>query len=154
MRARQSFVRGTLLVALSVTSLSGCLEPGDAIYDRRDTVPPRVISTDPGGGGVLATDGTLRITFSEAMDVRSLRPGIAVFAARDEVPLTVLAPEVPELEQDVERGDVEYTVEARVAEGSTLSPNTQYTLVLRDVLTDYEGNPLATEVRVVFRTAP
>ncbi|NTX40695.1 Ig-like domain-containing protein [Myxococcus sp. CA033] len=154
MRARQTFVRGTLLVALSVASLSGCLEPGDAIYDRRDTVPPRVISTDPGGGGVLATDGTLRITFSEAMDVRSLRPGIAVFAARDEVPLSVLAPEVPELEQDVERGDVEYTVEARVAEGSTLSPNTQYTLVLRDVLTDYEGNPLATEVRVVFRTAP
>jgi len=154
MRARRSFVKGTLLTALAVTSLSGCLEPGDAIYDRRDTVPPRVVSTDPGGGGVLATGGTLRITFSEGMDVRSLRPGIAVFAGRDEVPLTVLAPEIPELEQNVGRGDIEYTVEATVAEGSTLSPNTQYTLVLRDVLTDFEGNPLATEVRVVFRTAP
>lgn len=154
MRARLSFVRGTLLTALAVASLSGCLEPGDAIYERRDTVPPRVVSTDPGSNGVLAAGGSLRITFSESMDVRSLRPGIAVFAGRDEVPLTILAPEVPELDQNVGRGDVEYTVEALVAEGSTLSPNTQYTLVLRDVLTDFEGNPLATEVRVVFRTAP
>ncbi|QSQ15157.1 Ig-like domain-containing protein [Myxococcus landrumensis] len=141
------------LAALAVTCLSACLEPGDPIYPERDSVRPRVVSTEPGSGEVLAAGAPMRITFSEAMDVRSLRPGIAVFTGRDEVPLTLTAPEVPELDANVERGDVPYIVEAVASEGSPLLPDTQYTLVLRDVLTDFEGNPLGSEVRVVFRTA-
>lgn len=141
------------LVALAAACVSGCLEPGDPIYPARDSVRPRVVSTEPGSGGVLASGAVIRITFSEVMDVRSLRPGIAVFSGRDEVPLTLTAPEVPELDANVERGDVPYTVEAVASEGSPLLPDTQYTLVLRDVLADFEGNPLNSEVRVVFRTA-
>ncbi|WP_223753780.1 Ig-like domain-containing protein [Myxococcus sp. RHSTA-1-4] len=109
-------------------------------------------STTPVAGGTVAPDGTLRITFSETMDPSTLRPGIAVFAGRDEVALTLTAPAVPELEEDVERGDVPYTVEATAAEGSALQPGTSYTLVLRDSLLDLEGNPLTAEVRVAFRT--
>ncbi|MFY1826421.1 Ig-like domain-containing protein [Myxococcus fulvus] len=139
---------------LALSSLSGCLEPGEAIYLPRDTVPPRVVSTAPGGGETLPRGGSLRVTFSEAMDLRSLRPGFAVFSGRDELPLVLTAPPVPELDEDVERGDVPYTVEAAFAEGVVLTPNTQYTLVLRTVLTDYEGNPLSSEIRIVFRSAP
>ncbi|MCP3103439.1 Ig-like domain-containing protein [Myxococcus sp. K15C18031901] len=151
-RGRRALPRA-LGLALVVSTFSGCLEPGDALYPARDTDPPDVVSTDPGANGTLSVTGTLRITFSEAMDVRTLRAGIAVFSGRDEVPLTITAPPVPEVDEHVERGDVPYTVEAVPAEGSAFLPNSQYTLVLRDALTDYEGNPLAAEVRVVFRTA-
>lgn len=147
---RLMFPRGLVFAALS--SLMGCLEPGDPIYSPRDTDPPEVLSTTPVAGGTVAPGGTLRITFSETMDSRTLRPGIAVFAGRDEVALTLATPEVSDVDADVERGDRPYTVEATAAEGSTLQPGTAYTLVLRDSLTDLEGNPLTGEVRVAFRT--
>lgn len=147
---RPATVAAAALSAL--TGLTACLEPGDPVYPRRDTDPPQVVSTAPAAGGTVAPGGTLRITFSETMDPRTLRPGIAVFAGREEVALTLTAPAVPDVEVDVERGDVPYTVEATAAEGSPLQPGTGYTLVLRDSLTDLEGNPLDSEVRVAFRT--
>jgi len=152
-RSRRRLARG-LGCVLVVSALAGCLEAGDAIYPARDLDPPDVVSTVPGPNGILPAGGTLRITFSEAMDVRTLRPGIAVFSGRDELPLTITAPPVPETDEAVERGDVPYTVDVVPAEGTVLSPGSQYTLVLRDALTDTEGNPLATEVRVLFSTAP
>jgi hypothetical protein len=152
---REGRLRRFMLAALAVPVLTGlpaCLEPGDAIYSLRDTDPPEVLSTTPVAGGTVAPGGTLRITFSETMDPRTLRPGIAVFTGRDEVALTVAAPAVSDVDADVERGDRPYTVEATAAAGSPLQPATAYTLVLRDSLTDLEGNPLTGEVRVAFRT--
>lgn len=61
---------------------------------------------------------------------------------------------VSELEEDIERVDQPYTVEVRVADGEVLAPTTLHTLVLRDSLTDLEGNPLLAEVRVEFTTQP
>jgi len=82
-----------------------------------------------------------------------LRPGIAVFEGRAEVPLEVLVPAEPEGQDDLERGDVPSTVTVRASAGA-FTPGTAYTLVLRTLLTDTQGNPLAQEVRVPFRSEP
>jgi hypothetical protein len=110
--------------------------------------------TEPGFDLQIATDGTLEVTFSEFMDVRTLRPGIAVFLGRDtnEVPLIITVPAPTEGDEDIERGDVPYTVMVRAA--SPLTANASYQLQLRASLTDYEGNPLGKELRVPFRTGP
>jgi hypothetical protein len=142
-----------VLACAAVLGLSGCLEPEDPLYPRRDTDPPEVSATEPTAGVTIARTGELRITFSERMDERTLRPGIAVFAGREEVALGLTVPPGREGEEDVERGDEPYTVTASAAEGS-FEPNTSYTLVLRTSLTDFEGNALVDEVRVPFRTGP
>jgi hypothetical protein len=142
-----------LLTACACLSLAGCLDPGDPILAVRDTDPPEVQSTDPGATGQIAADGTLKLTFSEFMDVRTLRPGIAVFSGRDEVPLHIVVPAATEVDENIERGDSPYTVMVNAASGA-FTANSSYTLVLRTILTDYEGNALLEEVRVPFRTAP
>jgi len=139
-----------LLFACAALSLTGCLDPGDPVLGVRDEDPPSVESTEPAANGEVAANGTLRITFSELMDERSLRPGIAVFLDRDEVPLRITVPPTPDFERDVERGDVPYTVSVN-AESGSFRANSTYTLVLRTLLTDYEGNPLP-EARILFRT--
>jgi hypothetical protein len=126
---------------------------GDPLLAVRDTTPPQVVSTDPVANGTIASDGTLNITFSEFMDVRTLRPGIAVFSGREELPLHITVPAPTEPDEDVERGDIPYTVMVN-AESGTFTANSLFTLVLRTSLTDYEGNPLVEEVRVPFRTGP
>jgi hypothetical protein len=140
-----------LLTVCALLSLSGCLDPGDPLLGVRDTDPPKVSSTDPEATGMIASDGTVEITFSEFMDVRTLRPGIAVFSGSDEVPLRISVPVPSDGDEDVERGDLPYTVMVN-AESGTFTANTSYTLVLRTILTDYEGNTLPEEVRVPFRT--
>lgn len=141
----------SLLTACAVLCLSGCLDPGDPLLGVRDTDPPEVESTTPQANGTIPSDGTLEITFSEFMDVRTLRPGIAVFSGRDEVALRISVPAPAEGDEDVERGDLPYTVMVN-AEAGVFTANASYTLVLRTILTDYEGNALAEEVRVPFRT--
>lgn len=139
------------LMACAVLMLGGCLVPGDPLLAIRDIEPPRIESTAPEANEMIAPDGTLEITFSEFMDVRTLRPGIAVFSGRDEVPLRILVPAPAEGDEDTERGDIPYTVTVN-AEAGAFTANASYTLVLRTVLTDYEGNALLEEVRVPFRT--
>jgi hypothetical protein len=139
------------LLLMGLLGTTACLEPGEPFLSARDSDPPEVVSTEPGAGGTVASDGTLQILFSEMMDVRTLRPGIAVFESRTEVPLKLMVP--PDVDEDIERGDVPYTVTVS-AESGAFSPGTAYTLVMRTTLTDSEGNPLQQEVRVPFRTAP
>jgi hypothetical protein len=143
-----------LLTACAFLSLSaGCLAPGDPLLAVRDTDPPELQSTKPLADGQIASDEALEITFSEFMDLRTLRPGIAVFSGRNEVPLTITVPEPPEGEEDTECGDFPYVVTVRATSGA-FTPNSAYTLVLRTILSDYEGNPFIEEVRVPFRTGP
>jgi Big-like domain-containing protein len=142
-------MRRLLLVGL--LGCAACLEPGDPLLAARDTDPPDVLSTEPSAGGTLLAGGSLEVLFSETMDERTLRPGIAVFEGRVEVPLKLTVP--ADRDEDVERGDVPYTVTVS-AEAGAFEPGTAYTLVLRTSLTDSEGNPLTQEVRVPFRTAP
>jgi Bacterial Ig-like domain len=144
-------MRRLLLVGL--LGCAACLEPGEPFLAARDTDPPDVVSTEPSAGGTVPANGTLEILFSETMDVRTLRPGIAVFEGRVEVPLKLTVPPGSDVGEDVERGDVPYTVTVGTEAGA-FAPGTAYTLVLRTSLTDQEGNPLAQEVRVPFRTVP
>lgn len=143
-----------LLTACALLSLTGCLDPGDPLLGVRDTTAPTVQSTDPAANGEISTDGTLNITFSEYMDVRTLRPGIAVFLGRDpnEVPLSITVPAPTDGDEDVERGDIPYTIMVKASQPFTA--NSSYLLVVRTSTTDYEGNPLANEVRIPFRTGP
>lgn len=140
-----------VLPVCALLSLSGCLDPGDPLLGVRDTDPPEVSSTEPEANETIASDATIEITFSEFMDVRTLRPGIAVFSGRDEVPLRITVPAPSDGDEDVERGDLPYTVMVN-AEGGAFTANSSYTLVLRTILTDYEGNALPEEVRVPFST--
>ncbi|HYO66172.1 MAG TPA: Ig-like domain-containing protein [Archangium sp.] len=141
------------LLLVSLLGCAGCLEPGDPFLAERDTDPPDVVSTEPSAGGTLPVNGTLEILFSESMDVRTLRPGIAVFEGRVELPLKLTVPPGSDVGENIERGDVPYTVTVG-AETGAFMPGTAYTLVLRTSLTDQEGNPLGQEVRVPFRTSP
>ncbi len=145
-----------LLIACACLGLTGCLDPGDPVLAARDTTRPRVESTDPEAGGEVTRNGSVSITFSELMDVRSLRPGIAVFPGQDEqneFSLRIVIPPISETEQDIERGDIPFTVQVSLASGP-FEPSTEYTLVLRTSLTDYEGNALAEQKRVLFRSGP
>ncbi|HVG58383.1 MAG TPA: Ig-like domain-containing protein [Hyalangium sp.] len=141
-----------LLTACAWVSLIGCLDPGDPLLGVRDTDPPEVSSTNLEATGMIASDGTVEITFSEFMDVRTLRPGIAVFSGPGEVPLSITVPAPSDGDEDIERGDLPYTVMVN-AEGGVFTANSSYTLVLRTILTDYEGNALPEEVRVPFSTS-
>ena len=144
-----------LLTACVFLGLTGCLEVGDPLLAVRDTTPPTVQSTDPAANATIASDGTLNVTFSEFMDVRTLRPGIAVFSGRDEVPLRITVPASTGVDENVERGDTPYTVMVNAdADADRFPANSAFTLVLRTGLTDYEGNALVEEVRVPFRTGP
>jgi len=140
-----------LLTACALLSFSGCLDPGDPLLGVRDTDPPEVSSTNLEDTGLIDSDGTVEITFSEFMDVRTLRPGIAVYSGSNEVPLSITVPAPSDGDEDVERGDLPYTVMVN-AEGGAFTANSSYTLVLRTILTDYEGNALPEEVRVPFNT--
>lgn len=144
-----------LLTACAFLGLAGCLEVGDPLLAVRDTTPPTVQSTDPGANATIGSDGTLKVTFSELMDVRTLRPGIAVFSGRDEVPLRIIVPSDTSVDENVERGDFSETVMVNAdAEDGHFPANALLTLVLRTSLTDYEGNAVVEEVRVPFRTGP
>jgi hypothetical protein len=142
-----------LLLTCAALGLTGCLDPDESVLAVRDEDPPEVQSPTLEDDIELPPTGTLSITFSELMDERTLRPGIAVFLGqeRDEVDLRIVVPPTPDFDQDVERGDIPYTVMVNAASGS-FTANTTYTLVLRELLTDYEGNPLPTEERFLFRT--
>ncbi|WNG36317.1 hypothetical protein F0U61_23560 [Archangium violaceum] len=142
------------LLLIGLLGCAACLEPGDPFLAERDMDPPDVVSTEPSAGGTLPVSGELEVLFSETMDVRTLRPGIAIFEGRAEVPLRLTVPPSSDAEANLERGDVPYTVTVSAAEAGAFKAGTAYTLVLRTSLTDYEGNPLAQEVRVPFRTAP
>ena len=136
---------------LGLLGCAACLEPGEPFLAPADADPPDVVSTEPSAGGTLEAGGTLQILFSERMEARTLRPGIAVFTGREEVALRLEVPPLAQNEEDVERGDVPYTVTVRAEQGA-FAPGMAYTLVLRTSLTDFEGNALVDEVRVPFRT--
>jgi hypothetical protein len=145
-------MRRPLLVCAAL-SLGGCLEPGDPLLAVRDTQPPSVVTVEPAANGQVSAGGTVRITFSELMDVRTLRPGIAVFAGAAELPVRFVVPPIAPEEEDIERGDVPFTVTVSAASGS-FAAGTSYTLVLRTILSDFEGNALPDEVRTSFRAVP
>ncbi len=147
----------------------GCLEPNAPSLAAKDEEPPVVTATVPSfDGGVAQTigrDTELSITFSEPMDPRSIRPGVNVIRGRDSVALVVAADRIysDAGEQVVQNGEYNVTAKPEILpladggvdpNGGRWAANAQYTLILRTLLTDTEGNALAEEIRVPFRTGP
>ncbi len=127
-------------------------------------------------------DLNIEVNFSELMDTDTFRSGIVVVRRGGEEVESAFDLTEPLPELDTDRGDDPFTaVVARpkvtvwviaegglttgffpdggVADGGTrevpvlLAPNTDHVLLLRTLLTDTEGNPLAEEVQRRFRTS-
>lgn len=144
-------LRGWLLGSLV---LSGCLEPKGPGLGREDTGVPTITGTKPASNETaFAKDGELEVTFSEVMDPRTLAPGIAIQTTDTVLAVTVTIPTPSGIEDDPNPVDIPYTVRARPISGALLAA-TKYDLVLRTLLADTEGNPLAQEIRVPFTTGP
>ncbi len=154
-------MRRLWFVALPILIWAACLEPGAPLLARLDETPPSVLSTVPPitDGGTLSSlpaGSPIEITFSEEMDIRTLRPGISVLK-RNRVPpeelslLVTVPPPGPPLVQDLDRP---YLVRV-YPNGQTLLPdNTNYSLVLRTLLADAQGNALPEEIQIRFRITP
>ncbi|MFZ5469145.1 MAG: Ig-like domain-containing protein [Myxococcota bacterium] len=149
---RRAFLASIGVVAALAVA---CLEtnPDQSYLAPLDENPPRVVRVEPtpdGGTPVLSAGEAIKVTFSELMDVRSLRPGIAFIGKGVEQRLVITVPP-PEREQ-VQDKDFEYTVTVQpVAEdGMSPVPSGVYSLLLRTLLTDVQGNALPSERRVVF----
>lgn len=140
---------GHIVAAIAALSAaSGCLLPGEPSYARRDSTPPRVREVQPnvlapdGGTPSVAANQVFAVIFTEQMDINSLRPGIAVLSAgtHEEQPLSLTTPEPVVDEVDT---DVPQTVQVAAASGAFLRGG--YTLVLRTLLLDAQGNALESE---------
>jgi hypothetical protein len=138
---------------MGLLGCAACLVPDESPLALADIKPPQVVSTEPAAGGTVSAESRLRVVFSEGMDTRTLRPGIAVFEGQAEVGLDVLVPAGTEEQGDIERGDVQFPVLLGARSGA-FKRDTPYTLVLRTLLTDSQGNALTQELRVPFRTQP
>ena len=154
MRAKRALRRALCRALWAAPLLAGCLSPGDPYLPVRDAVPPTVKATFPTASQVIPLDSALQVTFSEVMDASSLAPGLGLLKGQQEVTIAVSLPALREGEAEVERGDVPYKVSIGPSGGGAWEPSTGYVLVLRTLLTDVEGNPLAEERAIPFLTVP
>ncbi len=148
-------MRAAPLKALLLPALlcGGCLEPGRPVLAKLDSTPPSVVSTqpadDPSGISELPLGSDLEVVFSEQMDPRSIIPGIGLLREREELPIS---PQVPNLDPPT-LNDVDVPYRVTIASGM-LEVGTVYTLVLRTLLIDAQGNPLPAERLIQFRVRP
>ena len=139
--------------ALIALGLVGCLEPGRPYLAKLDEVAPTVVRTVPTAGGTLSQSARIVITFSEEMEPRSLVPGIGVFLGRDEQRVQVYRVTAPATRYV--NTQQPYETQVGPPEGTdTFTPGTTYSLVLRTLLLDAEGNPLAAEQVIPFSVVP
>lgn len=148
---------------LPLLLLLSCLAPGDPVYPRRDSTPPRVLKTDPAAGQQLATTSGLSAVFSEPLDPRSVVPGITLYdqsGAQYAMDLSIPARTAPPA---VDVPDAVELPDGGISGGWTVlmhpraalpAGRADLTLLFRTLLTDEEGNPLDPDVRVTFSTAP
>jgi len=134
--------------------LAGCLEHGDPYLAREDATAPTVTATVPASGAAnFVRDAELEVTFSEFMDPLTLSPGIEISQGQERLVVAVTIPADSDNSGDYNPVESPYRVRLRPRDGA-LETGTSYVLVLRTLLTDTEGNPLAEEVRVPFTTGP
>lgn len=137
----------------AVLAAAGCLSPGSSPLSPLDQTPPLLVRLKPdltSDGGTpltLPVATTIEVTFSEELDPGSLRPGISVFwhAAQgdpyQEVQLNLVAPPAVKNTADLDR---EYTVSVSAAGARGFEVGTCY-LLLKNLLIDRQGNPIALE---------
>jgi hypothetical protein len=126
--------------------LGGCLSPGAPLYDKQDSVHPKLVSVAPPmGGGTPPSIEPLKIiviTFSEAMDLESLRPGIVVRDKdRKEQPLTIRVDPAEVRPLSAADPDIPFPVQVSSALPGGFAPGA-YQLALRTLLIDQQGNTI------------
>ncbi len=99
-----------------------------------DRTPPRLVEATPSDGALGVSDGTLRLTFSEALDEGSVARAVAVTPDTD-APLRV---EANGRRVTVRLGD--------------LRPNTTYVVTFDTGLRDLRGVPLTAPLTLAFST--
>lgn len=135
--------------------LTGCLSPGQSLYEKLDSTSPKVVSISPPIGGdagtvTLAPSQFVLITFSEPMDIDSLRAGIVVRNRdRKEQPLTIQVD--PSQIRPIQASDPETEFQVQISSadpsGFVSGP---YQLILRTLLIDQQGNGLDGEFLGAF----
>ena len=148
------------LVGLAAACLlTSCLTPGDPYLNLLDEEPPKVELAsmrpppNPGGGiAQLSSTATVRVVFSEAMEPRSLVPGIGLLLEGEELPVQLAI--LPSATASASDRDLPYSVLLTLGGNQPFQVNSTYTLVLRTLLTDVQGNALTDEVRVPFLVIP
>ena len=147
------------LCALAVAGgAMGCLEPGGPYLEKLAQSAPTVISINPAETGDpparrLPQGQRLVITFSEEMDPHSLVGGISVLLGRTEIPIQVYTLTTPATRY--EGTQTPYEVQVGPGEGMRqFDQDSSYSLLLRTLLLDAEGNPVSAEQTVPFRVVP
>ncbi len=127
----------TARVAWLVALVAGaCANPVPPTGGPVDRTPPRLVAATPSNGALGVADGTLRLTFSEALDEGTAARAVSVTPDTD-TPLRVEASG--------------RTVVVRLG---ALRPNTTYVVTFDTSLRDLRGVPLASPLAFAFSTGP
>ncbi|WP_303309676.1 Ig-like domain-containing domain [Hymenobacter sp. BT730] len=119
------------------TVLSGCAAISSPEGGARDTVPPKLVSTQPTDRAVNVTGRTIRLEFSEPVQVKDLTKNLLV---------APLLSEANKYKVREERNAIELQFE------KPFEPNTTYSFNFREAISDItESNP-ATDVILSFST--
>ncbi len=135
--------------------ITGCVSPGESLYEKLDAKAPKIAEISPPMGGdagvpSLTPSQFIVLTFSETMDLDSLRPGIVIRNKdRKEQPLTIQVDVDQLLPVNAQDLDVPFKVQISSAEPSGFTTGA-YQLILRTLLIDQQGNGLDGEFLGAF----
>ncbi|MBC6991766.1 Ig-like domain-containing domain [Hymenobacter sp. BT491] len=134
------FVRADLLLLLSVSSLlGGCAAVSSPEGGPRDTVAPKLVSTTPANGARNVKEQTVRLVFSESVQVKDLQKKL------------IVAPVIPDANHykvREERNAISLTFE------KPFDANTTYSFNFGDAVSDITESTPAKDVLFSFSTGP
>lgn len=123
-----------LALAVCMLAFAACANPVPPSGGPEDRTPPRIVASTPTAGALRVQDGTLRVTFSEALDEGSVARSVNV---RPE------SATPPRVEAEGR------TVTIRLGD---LRPATTYVVTFDTGLRDLRGVPLAAPLTLAFST--
>ncbi|TGE26637.1 Ig-like domain-containing domain [Hymenobacter metallicola] len=131
-------VRANLLFLLSAgAALSGCASISSPQGGPRDTTPPKLVSTSPANGARNVQQQTVRLEFSESVQLKDLTKNLIV---------------APVLGEDDKYKIKEERAAISLIFEKPFQPNTTYTFNFREAVTDITENLPAQNVSVTFST--
>ncbi len=139
-RATVELAVGNNVIAITATDPDGNLgRVTTTVVGTPDNVPPTVVATNPSNGAsAVATNRTITVTFSEAMDPSSV--SATTILLKDKLNNAI-------------SGSITYSNRiATFSPSSSLLGNTNYTVTVTTGVRDVAGNPLATPLTWNFTT--
>ncbi|MCC2545734.1 Ig-like domain-containing protein [Hymenobacter sp. BT175] len=134
------FVRANLLFLLSVGGLAaGCAAISSPLGGPEDKTAPRLVSTSPDSAAVNVRQQSIRLVFSEPVQLKDLSKNL------------IVAPQIPEENKYKVR---EERNAITLIYDKPLDPNTTYSFNFRDAIADITESNLAKNVQLTFSTGP